>query len=217
MFKLSRTICCIVCLLIVSGCSSIPSAEKLVSAGMEHVVYSHNADITAYQQEIDAIVTGSVDNEYLKAIVADDVLTADEMNEFVRRVKQCYAQRGYNFSYDVNSGTSTVSRLDEQSVEVSLEDLDKVTYKCSDDTGYSRLVVKYDSAVYNPKNLDLKPYVVQCLIDHDLVDQSYSIADYVHDSQQRSGPFEVLDDESADVQKRNQTSVCVRDPLGNME
>lgn len=182
---------------------------------LDEVRYSRDADVRNYRDDLDreAARTG---NDFLKTIIADDVVTAEEMDEVYRRTQQCYADAGYKYTA-LQTGGAQVDRLDGKSPSGDPRGANDVAISCEEKTGFGAIQRIYTNAVRNPDNIkDLSPYVVQCFIDHGLVDPSYTVADYQRDSASRSGPYKILDQEGPQSGKGKQVYECGIDPLGRM-
>lgn len=205
--------------LVLMGCIACGSTSDRVAGADASPgttdVFSQDADIAQYRQEFDSLVerTG---NDALRQIIADDVVTADEMNELYRRTVNCYRDEGFVFSYDESTSGSSLGRLDGRSVDADRAAYDAADQRCRTGSGFDAIAGLYFNAARNPEHLDLAPYTVQCLIDHGLVAPSYTVAEYRADAQRRSGPYRLLD-ENPDGDQGRQIYQCGRDPLGKLQ
>lgn len=199
-----------------AACGSPPSESVPEPIVMQDVTYTRDVDIRRWRAETERTLKTAPSGEFARRIVADDVLTADEMNEFHRRVKQCFAERGYEYTVDAELRGGMVERIDGRSVAVDRVGLEETNAVCDGDSGYSGIWAEYKMAMANPDHVDLGPYVVQCLVDNGLVGPQYTVADYIRDSQNRTGPYKVQDEDPESVQGR-QVTQCGRDPLGKLQ
>lgn len=190
-------------------------SPAVVSSLPPDVRYGQDADVRNYRSDLDALAKRS-GNDFLSSIIADNTVTADEMNEAKRRMQQCYADAGYRAVQTDESGGVALARLDGGNMEADMQATNDAQRRCETDSGYSQLVTLYFNAVRNPEHVDLAPYVVQCFIDHQLVDAQYTVADYQRDSQNRTGPYKVQDEDPESAQGR-QVTQCGRDPLGKLQ
>ncbi|KAB8294446.1 hypothetical protein DSM100685_0574 [Bifidobacterium avesanii] len=197
-----------------AGASSADGSGRASAALPKDVSYSREADVAQYRADLDALAkrTG---NDFLSAIIADNTITADEMNEAKRRMQQCYSDLGYKAVQTDDSGGIVVVRADGGDVRNDGNALTAADKRCQTDSGYAMLTGIYFNAVRNPDRLDLVPYTVRCLIDHGIVDPSYTVQDYQRDSQNRNGPYKVQDEDPEGTQGR-QVTQCGRDPLGKL-
>lgn len=209
----------IVCLTVAlaSSCGGAGNVDgaAMPDFAMQNITYTREADISRYRADIDRM-SERLGDDFLSAIVADDTITADEMNEAQRRVRQCYADAGYEYIQLGEGGAASIGRLDgKDNGNGRDERFQEALQRCESDSGYDSLAPLYYEAVRNPDHLDLSPYTVQCFIDHGLVGPQYTVADYQRDSHARTGPYKVQDEDPEGAQGR-QVTECGRDPLGKL-
>lgn len=214
MGKIIRYLILVVTLALLGSCSAQensgnPALNSDISFG--NIIYSYDAEIKMYRDDLSNLAQ-KYHNDFLNTIIADDVITADEMNEYQRRVRNCYADDGYKYIQTDEAGAGAYESLDGGSVNTDDRFMNTVQ-RCGSDSGYDSITRLYYDAVRNPDRLDLSPYVVQCFIDHGFVGQSYSVADLIRNSQQRTGPYAILDAEGWDSVRGGQVYECGSDPL----
>lgn len=72
----------------------------------------------------------------------------------------------------------------------------------------------YAMAIQNPDDIDLKPYIVQCLAERNLVGEQYSTDDLNRDGRSQSGPYATRNDPSDP--HYSDAVECLSDPLHNI-
>ena len=206
-------LCCTV--LFGSCANSTDRTDEGPTFNEENITYSYDADISNYQTDIQKLLKIN-NSDYLKQIISDNIVSADEMNEFQNRVRKCYADEGFDFVQTNESGAGSLARLDGQPITGRDTHSEDALQRCNYDTGYGMLAPIYSQATANPDNIDTAPYIVQCLIDHRLVDESYTVDELTRDTRQRTGPYAILDEEGSGSDRGKQIYDCGRDPLGKL-
>ena len=191
----------VLCCVALSGCSvgSVGSAggEGSVAADgsirLEHVMdgyqsvymgYEHSVEAgPAWQKYIDGIMSSKAasgaagETDAMRAVLADGVITADEMNDLESRALGCFAKYGYkpgvNLYLSEDGGGGAIND-ETRSVEETLAISDECIY----DNGYGDLKHLYYSMWWNPDNVDLEPYRFRCYQEHGFLLEDYSYEEY---------------------------------------
>lgn len=145
--------------------------------------------------------------DIMKAILSDNVISADELNELQRRVVGCYADFGLVY-VDLGEGQSQIGTASGR--PMGPDSTSKADAQCQDlNYQFNVLATTYYQSIRNPDHADLTPYIVQCLQEHGIVGQTYTADDYRRDQKTQTGP--VFGKDAFDAQ----THACQSDPLNN--
>lgn len=204
----------IICVLslLPAGCADQSPTETQLES---QPVYAYPGDVrlsVARINETKRALDDYPNADRAKAIIADGTITVDEMNEFDRTMAACLSKLGYDGQYDAN-GTFSMKRLNESD---GTTDSTQALDECQTVTGYDVIRTLYSNAVRNPDDVDLGPYVVQCMIDIGAAPQGYTLDEYVKDSRNRTGPYATLDalqDTDPTNSQAQQIRECGYDPL----
>lgn len=178
-------IAALVAALMCAGCGASPSDGGEVTRAAPNNTRTTYAQYTdsvfvndAYMQEINGVLAMRDDNaDVAHAVLADRTITAEEMNELENNEIACFAQYGWKPNVDYwfsQDGGVTALYIGDKSNEEAL----RISDLCDTSTGYALLVMYYYQALYNPDNIDLRPYVFQCFQEHGLVDKSMTYDEY---------------------------------------
>ena len=222
-------------LLVLSGCGvgSVGSAGgegSVASDGsirLEHVMdgyqsvymgYERSVEVgPAWRQYIDRIMSskaasgsaGEVDA--MRAVLADGVITADEMNDLESRALGCFAKYGYKPGVNLylSEDGGGLAMNDEGH---SNEETFAISNECIYDNGYGELKRLYHEMWWNPDNVDLGPYRFRCYQEHGFLLEDYSYEEYERlRSSQR-----VLKEIPRSGSQSELMDACTIDPLHNI-
>lgn len=205
--------------------SDIPSDALMQGVRSTYGQYEHTVTlIPAYRQQIEEELQRNVyrgGSEPVEAVIADNVITADEMDELERGVVACYAKYDLqpNVDYYFNEFGTGMHHWDLSHHDFlrDPERINQLELECEFDSGYSVVTQYYWQAYTNPDNIDIKPYQYQCFKEHDLLAMDLpTYEDYLRAyNGQRSGPL-VKGMLSTTPLINAQVERCDSDPLHNI-
>lgn len=209
---------------VLSGCGGswsssdggLPSGYVPPNMRTTYGQYTHSVQVS--QAYMDRILNSA---EYLRhsnhdvvdAVLADRVITADEVNELERNAVACMAGFGYEVNRDY--WFSEWGGIGATSVKAIPDGDRKNVDFCEADTGYQMLAGYYDIIMTNPDNVDLGPYRFRCLVEHGLVESGVSYEEYVELGKQDRPPL-IGDPRRSTSSVHGVWKACQADPLHNI-
>ena len=147
----------------------------------------------------------------MRAVLADGVITADEMNDLESRALGCFAKYGYKPGVNLylSEDGGGLAMNDEGH---SNEETFAISNECIYDNGYGELKRLYHEMWWNPDNVDLGPYRFRCYQEHGFLLEDYSYEEYERlRSSQR-----VLKEIPRSGSQSELMDACTIDPLHNI-
>lgn len=209
------------------GSGSDPGSEERPGAiRLEHAPIGAKSTYMAYTDDVRLNASAMKDirdaldephnaqaRDVIDQVLADGVISAEEMNDVERRAVTCLADR-----YGLELGSTVYIRdtggLSFDMSHVPKDQVGQVASVCMDDTGYTVIGTYYSAGYSNPDNVDLEPYRYQCYKEHDLLAKDYSYEEY--ERLKGNSPVPLLKGGTSTDPLTAKVLACVSDPLHNI-
>ncbi|MBW3077793.1 hypothetical protein [Bifidobacterium simiiventris] len=187
---------------------SAPSGTQLTYMGYTDTVTLTDSYVATLKD--DAAWTHA---DFIREVIADRRITADEMNEAERRSINCYAQYGLKVGVDYWFGDNGGGLVEKENDRYTQEQRADISTTCGLDTGYESIKEVYYQAVRNPDDVDLEPYRFQCYQEQGLLDAGYTYDEFERLVDNGTSPLSDYDSLDEASPTKRQLDQCVNDPL----
>ena len=210
---------CIVALC--AGCNGTTTSENVhpVPSNMRSTYASYTDSVyvnDAYMQEIEGTLAyGGSNADVVHHILSDRMISSQEINELERQTISCFAEYGWTVNVDYWFALSGPVTAVNASRNSDIDKIGEIESRCQNDNGYDLLVIYYYKALYNPDNIDLKPYTFQCFQEHGLADKTMTYDEYNRLREQGKDPL-IGDPARSTSSQHAIWNTCWDDPLHNI-
>ncbi|MDR0432668.1 MAG: hypothetical protein LBH48_05080 [Bifidobacteriaceae bacterium] len=145
----------------------------------------------------------TTDSDFTRAVLDDYRIDDVEYAETVARFQGCLGGYGLEAQEYEPDGSFVLAAADGGQLSVVDPDFEVHTKECQDSSGETEIITLYSSMRLNPDNLDTATLMIECLKSANLVEESFSEADYAE-----------AFDAGADWLESPEFAECAEDPLG---
>ncbi|TXK18986.1 hypothetical protein [Homoserinibacter sp. GY 40078] len=188
-----------------AGCSSggfVPASGEGTAgatAPMPEFAGPHAAEFIEAWQE--------TDSDFVRAVLADEVISDQEWAEVTTRIDACFARNGVEFLGFEPEGGYGVGPSGHDG-----DEMQEIFAGCELESGEVPISRIRNSVLTNPEGLDFDELIVECLVDREVVPPGYTVDDFRRDEPSpESVPY--LDP----VGGREAYRECYNDPLDLLE
>lgn len=148
----------------------------------------------------------NANSDFVREVLADEVITDAEYAEMKNRFSICLSDRGVTLKEIAPDGSISTS------VATGGGNTNSIVSDCSKQSGESTIGALYTFTQANPDNIDTATAVAACLVRDGVVSPDYDAADFSIDI---AGRFAAVEELSPELKESLMS--CSSDPLGLVE